>query len=445
MEKFIRNNWFVAFIAIFIVMLIVLSGLGIFLNNGILGFFWGGSDDKRLDIMSSVILASVSFASALVAIILARIALLFAENEEKREFKVRLEERNKTLEETNNKIINSAKELRFVLYEFFSVLTEEIFANNRMVTEEMNTKFKQEFNKCKVPLRKFADAIKLLDSNTLIFKQYKFRLKDIENEYKNNEYKYKPYNVIDISIEMENKFIDNLNLIELWNYISKHSKSLTEKIDNFIIENKEVERLEFFKWIIFSLIIGFSLEKKESINQSEIQSILFINILLHLPNDESLKEFSEKLESEFYENHKEYATKTIDLLSGKLIQERIPELTHVKTFLENNSEFIVTNFSNTLDDFLKLSKGIAIKNKQNKINLNVVFSAMSYLDLSPYGKSVFIKMMRDDFYKILPSSGGQKYIDLADNNEDIPLDGDMQKFIDELKKHLGDKEFFTIR
>ena len=43
--------------------------------------------DKRLDIISSIILASISFASALVAIILARIALLFAENEEKREFR----------------------------------------------------------------------------------------------------------------------------------------------------------------------------------------------------------------------------------------------------------------------------------------------------------------------------------------------------------------------
>ena len=72
---------------------------------------------------------------------------------------------------------------------------------------------------------------------------------------------------------------------------------------------------------------------------------------------------------------------------------------------------------------------------------------MSYLDLSPYGKAVFSKMMGDHFYRIEPATGGQEYIDLADSKrkEKIPLDGNMQKFIDEVEKHLGDKEFFNIR
>jgi hypothetical protein len=127
-EKFIRNNWFVAFIAIFIVMLIVLSGLGIFLNNGILGFFWGGRDDKRLDVMSSVILASVSFASALVAIILARTALLFAENEEKREFKNRVEDRIKDIQSTSQEIMLEAKKLGVDVKNYFDEIDNNIFS-----------------------------------------------------------------------------------------------------------------------------------------------------------------------------------------------------------------------------------------------------------------------------------------------------------------------------
>ena len=72
---------------------------------------------------------------------------------------------------------------------------------------------------------------------------------------------------------------------------------------------------------------------------------------------------------------------------------------------------------------------------------------MSYLDLSPYGKAVFSKMMGDRFYRIEPATGGQEYIDLADSKREIniPLDVNMKIFVDEVKKHLGDKEFFTIR
>ena len=128
MEKFIRNNWFVAFIVIFFLMLIVLSGLGIFLNNGILGFFWGGRDDKRLDVMSSVILASVTFASALVAIILARTALLFAENEEKREFKNRVEDRIKDIQSTSQEIMLEAKKLGVDVKNYFDEIDNNIFS-----------------------------------------------------------------------------------------------------------------------------------------------------------------------------------------------------------------------------------------------------------------------------------------------------------------------------
>ena len=56
-------------------------------------------------------------------------------------------------------------------------------------------------------------------------------------------------------------------------------------------------------------------------------------------------------------------------------------------------------------------------------------------------------MMGDHFYGIEPATGGQEYIDLADSKREIniPLDVNMKIFVDEVKKHLGDKEFFTIR
>ena len=150
MEKFIRNNWFVAFIAIFIVMLIVLSGLGIFLNNGILGFFWGGRDDKRLDVMSSVILASVSFASALVAIILARTALLFAENEEKREFKNKIEERVKDINKRSHKITLEARKIGVNVMNHFEQPNNSSFKNDfvdpDLLKDELK-KIKDELNK----------------------------------------------------------------------------------------------------------------------------------------------------------------------------------------------------------------------------------------------------------------------------------------------------------
>ncbi len=56
-------------------------------------------------------------------------------------------------------------------------------------------------------------------------------------------------------------------------------------------------------------------------------------------------------------------------------------------------------------------------------------------------------MMGDHFYGIEPATGGQEYIDLADSKREIniPLDVNMKIFVDEVKKHLGNKDFFTIR
>ena len=55
--------------------------------------------------------------------------------------------------------------------------------------------------------------------------------------------------------------------------------------------------------------------------------------------------------------------------------------------------------------------------------------------------------MGDHFYGIEPATGGQEYIDLADSKQEIniPLDVNMKKFVDEVIKYLGNKDFFTIR
>ena len=63
------------------------------------------------------------------------------------------------------------------------------------------------------------------------------------------------------------------------------------------------------------------------------------------------------------------------------------------------------------------------------------------------GKLYSVKWWGDHFYGIEPATGGQEYIDLADSKREIniPLDVNMKIFVDEVKEHLGDKEFFTIR
>lgn len=75
------------------------------------------------------------------------------------------------------------------------------------------------------------------------------------------------------------------------------------------------------------------------------------------------------------------------------------------------------------------------------------WTKLCFLCGKSFRKAVFSKMMGDHFYRMEPATGGQEYIDLADSKreENIPLDVNMKIFVDEVKKHLGDKEFFTIR
>lgn len=256
------------FLLLLVLSLSFLGWIAIEINDGLAKFLEKSEgDDKRMDVIGSIFGTSVAIASALVAIILARTALLFAENEEKREFRVKIEERIKTIQDVNNKIINSAKELRFIAHESLASIVDYLIRNNiRTVTPDIDNIFKEKINKNKEPLRKFADAIKQLDSNSLIFKHYKVML---EKDKKDEKDGYKPSDVIDIAVAMENKFIDNLNVIEIWNHISKHFGDLQNKSEEFLEEFSEkcsrgykIDKHEFFQVGCLFINHGIFIRKK---------------------------------------------------------------------------------------------------------------------------------------------------------------------------------------
>ncbi len=484
MNNFIKNNWFVAFIAIFIVMLIVLSGLGIFLNNGILGFFWGGRDDKRLDVMSSVILASVTFASALVAIILARTALLFAENEEKREFKNRVEDRIKDIQSTSQEIMLEAKKLGVDVKNYFDEIDNNIFSKKlepEFTIKKLKNKLGNIQNKplffmlyndnSRNSLKEIKICLNLFkkDNSNIIFSCIREEVNyiNLQREYQNKlkkkielkEYKNKLKDCIkdplftflnNIEKEFKNPALnDDI-------YSSEFKKMRKEIIEKFK-KNEKFTQEDYLIWL--NLFIYLSLFKSSSdlVNEKRIlDPIKVINIFINLPDTHNFINFSNKLDKEFWKTNREYAIDTICILSENNNDNLKTLLIEIRNFFIDLQEkdpsslsFSIekNNYQENFETFKNLIKGVAIKNNQKEINANVIFTAMSYLDLSPYGKAVFSKMMGDHFYRIEPATGGQEYIDLADSKreENIPLDVNMKIFVDEVKKHLGDKEFFNIR
>lgn len=432
MNGFIKNNWFLGFLVIFFLMLALFSTLGILLNDDIEGFFWGKTDDKRLDVMSSVILASVSFASALVTIILAKTALLYAENEQKREFKNRIEERIKSIQDINNEIINSVKELRVIAYKIMLDLDFKVNdylnkGNNDF--EMLKENMEKEFEKLKRPLTNFAIAIRKLNSNTLVFQHYKKNFINDKND---------AINVHDIAIEMENIYIPEMDSRGIFNHISE----ILKKIKDFP-ENRQ-------KWIVFSLIFRYSIKLSQTNKSIDSDKDVIFDILLNLPNCQSYKEISKKFDKEFWETNKKYAEETINILSeeGDNEKEFNKELKDIKNWLTSNATFLDSNSNRGYLDFLlKIAKGVAIEHKQKEINSNVIFTTLSYLELNSYAKAVLSKMMGEHFYRIKPSIGGQKYIDLVDDykGKDIPFDSNMEIFIKEARKHLDNENFCSLR
>lgn len=237
---------------------------------------------------------------------------------------------------------------------------------------------------------------------------------------------------------MENIHIPEMDSIGIFNYISEILKEIKD-----FPENEQ-------KWIVFSVIFRYSINLSQTNKSIDSDKDVIFDILLNLPNSQSYKEISKIFDKEFWETNKKYAEETINILSeeGDNEKEFNKELRDIQNWLTSNATFLESNSNKGyLELLLKIAKGIAIEHNQKEINANVIFTTLSYLELNSYSKAVFSKMMGEHFYKIEPSIGGQKYIDLVDNykGKDIPFDSNMEIFIAEARKHLGNEIFCFLR
>lgn len=456
MESFIRKNWVGMFLLLLVLSLSFLGWIAIEINDGLAKFLEKSEgDDKRMDVIGSIFGTSVAIASALVAIILAKVALKYTENESKREFQKIIEERIYLIQSINNEILNAAKELKFIAYDSLSNIVAEISGyidNKKNISIDDNPifqkKLQNEFNRNKEPLKKFAAAIRKLDSNSLIYQHYERNLNNV-----NKKDYYNPLNVMDIAIAMENKYIDELNVKNVWNAISE-KLTYIKKLE----PNKR-------KWVVFSIIYGFVIVEDSDNSESSYKltgALTVIEILLNLPSIESYIDVSKELDKEFWINHGKEADETIKIISGKNENEqRIKsELLEIKDYLINNEEILIfkkennqsndvsnndvpSNFDSTFDFILKIAKGVAIEMNQQYIDGDSFLHALQYVNLNNFAIVVFSKMIGQTFSKIGKKSGGEKFLALAESKV-IDYDSNMEMFISEAKKHFKNEKICSL-
>ena len=446
MKSFIIKNWVGMFLLLLVLSLSFLGWIAIEINDGLAKFLEKSEgDDKRMDVIGSIFGTSVAIASALVAIVLARTALLFAENEEKREFQKIIEERIYLIQSINNEILNAAKELKFIADDSLSNIAAEISGyidNKKNISIDDNPifqkKLQNEFNRNKEPLKKFAAAIRKLDSNSLIYQHYERNLNNV-----NKKDYYNPLNVMDIAIAMENKYIDELNVKNVWNAISEKLTHI-EKLE----PNKK-------KWVVFSIIYGFVIVEDSDNSESSYKltgALTVIEILLNLPSIESYIYVSKELDKEFWINHGKEADETIKIISGKNENEqRIKsELLEIKDYLINNEEILIfkkennqSNFDSTFDFILKIAKGVAIEMNQQYIDVDSFLHALQYVNLNNFAIAVFSKMIGQTFFKIGKKTGGEEFLSFAEG-KDIDFDSNMKMFIEEAKKHFKNEKICSL-
>ena len=446
MKSFIIKNWVGMFLLLLVLSLSFLGWIAIEINDGLAKFLEKSEgDDKRMDVIGSIFGTSVAIASALVAIVLARTALLFAENEEKREFQKIIEERIYLIQSINNEILNAAKELKFIADDSLSNIAAEISGyidNKKNISIDDNPifqkKLQNEFNRNKEPLKKFAAAIRKLDSNSLIYQHYERNLNNV-----NKKDYYNPLNVMDIAIAMENKYIDELNVKNVWHAISEKLTHI-EKLE----PNKK-------KWVVFSIIYGFVIVEDSDNSESSYKltgALTVIEILLNLPSIESYIDVSKELDKEFWINHGKEADETIKIISGKNENEqRIKsELLEIKDYLINNEEILIfkkennqSNFDSTFDFILKIAKGVAIEMNQQYIDVDSFLHALQYVNLNNFAIAVFSKMIGQTFSKIGKKTGGEEFLSFAEG-KDIDFDSNMKMFIEEAKKHFKNEKICSL-
>ena len=175
MKSFIIKNWVGMFLLLLVLSLSFLGWIAIEINDGLAKFLEKSEgDDKRMDVIGSIFGTSVAIASALVAIILARTALLFAENEEKREFKNKIEERVKDINKTSHKITLEARKIGVNLKNHFEQLNDSSFKNDFVKP-----------NLLKDELKKIKDELNKIQDEALFFMVYKNNSDNFLNEIKN--------------------------------------------------------------------------------------------------------------------------------------------------------------------------------------------------------------------------------------------------------------------
>ena len=171
MENFVRKNWLGMFLIFLILSMLILGIVAININNGLENFLIKPQgDDKRMDVIGSILGTSVAIASALVAIFLSRIALQFAENENKRGFKEIIEKRILEIREINTEIMFAAKELKFISIDSLSKITD--LSKSDELEEEKTNLMKNEVSRNKESLQKFSEAIKKLETNSIVKQHY---------------------------------------------------------------------------------------------------------------------------------------------------------------------------------------------------------------------------------------------------------------------------------
>lgn len=346
MENFTRKNWLGMFLIFLFLALLILGIVAIDINDGLGNFLKKPEgDDKRMDVIGSILGTSVAIASALVAIFLSRIALQFAENENKRGFKEIIEKRLLEIREINTEIMFAAKELKFISIDFFSNITE--ISQSEMLEEERMNSMKNELFRSKKSLQKFSEAIKKLETNSIVKQHYINEFNQNEKFYNEQYNQMKNYNdnstinpkeVSEIAIQMENKYIEKMPL----EHILFH---FTRLMNDGLLKNYDERKRD---WILFSFIFGYGIGfYKFNGNPKLLGAITVLDILINLPSTKDFIEFSKKYDKDIDE---ETAKNMIMTITGAIEEDgKIKDLDdEIKDMLKNIRKILIDNFEDIL-------------------------------------------------------------------------------------------------
>lgn len=444
MENFVRKNWLGMFLIFLILSMLILGIVAININNGLENFLIKPQgDDKRMDVIGSILGTSVAIASALVAIFLSRIALQFAENENKRGFKEIIEKRILEIREINTEIMFAAKELKFISIDSLSIISDTSKRKDKSEEEKTNL-MKNEVSRNKEPLQKFSEAIKKLETNSIVKQHYINGFNQNEEFYNKQYNEMKDYNVnstinpkkvSEIAIQMENKYIEKLPL----DHILLH---FTRLINDGLLKKYDERKRD---WILFSFIFGYGIGfYRFKGNPKLLGAISALDILINLPSTKDFIEFSKKYDKDIDE---ETAKNMIMTITGAIEEDgKIKDLDdEIKDTLKNVRKILIDNFEDILyynhfnsglDAIFNIAKGLAISQESKLVDLNNIIHALSFVDLSDYAHELFNHIIGDVFINIEKENDGKILIDVAINNPNVDFDEKSKMFIKKINENL---------